>query len=311
MPAMHFMNKIRRSYFPTLAEQLGYTARDIVVIVNMDDVGFHKNETEASLSALKFGIVKSGSIMVPCPNYEQVIKWWKENPEIDFGIHLTLTCEWGEKYPWTPVLSNDVVPSLYNPDGIMWQSVETLLKNAQPEHIRMELEAQIKKLFDTGLKPSHLDDHMDLHNHIELFPLLMGLSRKYNLPMRVWKRRRYRYPILKYNLPSLRKKGFVFPDSQKGIYYFRGLDTSYDKRKAVYLDYLRSLKPGVHNIKIHVAFKTEELIGVMGDYYSSTRQIDYEVWTSDEINKFTKELGIIFIGFRPLQLLQKKLMKNN
>ena len=85
---MTVMHHIRLKYFPTLAEQLGYSDKDILVIVNIDDVGLHKDETEASFRALNFGMVKSGSIMVPCPNFDQVIKLWQENPEIDLGIHL-------------------------------------------------------------------------------------------------------------------------------------------------------------------------------------------------------------------------------
>jgi hypothetical protein len=88
-----------------------------------------------------------------------------------------------------------------------------------------------------------------------------------------------------------------------------GQNQSYDFRKAKYYDYLRSLEPGVHNIKIHTAFQTEELQNVMGAHYSSIRQIDYEVWSSNETKRLAEELGIIFIGFRPLQQLQSALMR--
>src|SRR4030042_4805814 len=181
---MSVIKHIKRKYYPTLAEQLGYSDKDILVIVNIDDVGLHKDETEASFRALNFGIVKSGSIMVPCPNFNHVIKLWKENPEIDFGIHFTLTCEWGVKYPWTPVLSKKVVPSLYNTEGIMWQNVKELLHHARRKEIGLELEAQINKVVDTGLKPSHLDYHMDFAYHSDLFSIVLELSRKYNLPLR-------------------------------------------------------------------------------------------------------------------------------
>lgn len=304
---MSILRYIKDWYFPTLAQQLGYSDKDILVIVNIDDVGMHKDETEASFRILNFGMVKSGSIMVPCPNFNHVIKLWQENPELDLGIHLTLTCEWGPKYPWTPLLTKDEVPTLYNPNGIMWPNVPVLLQHAILKEITMELEAQINKILVMGLKPTHLDDHMDLHNHLDLFPLIMELSRKFNLPMRVWKRRRYKYPVLKDNLISLRRRGFVFPDTQKGFYMLDGQNQSYDFRKAKYYDYLRSLKPGVHNIKIHTALHTEELQNIMGTHDSSVRQSDFEVWSSNETKKLAKELGIIFIGYRPLQQLQKKI----
>lgn len=307
MSVVHF---IKHKYFPKLAEQLGYSNKNILVIVNIDDVGIHKDETEASFRALKFGMVKSGSVMVPCPNFSQVIKCWKENPEIDLGVHLTLTCEWGEKYPWTPVLSKANVQGLYNPKGIMWENVKELLQHARRKEINMELDAQINKILDAGLKPSHLDHHMDFYYHSDLFADVMELSRKYNLPMRVWRRRKYKLPLIKNNLISLRRMGYVFPDTQMGIYMMAGQNQSLDLRKEKYYEHLRSLKPGVHNIKVHIAFQTEELQNIMGGHQSSIRQIDYDVWTSDDTKKLGEELGIIFLGFRPLQQLQAELMKS-
>ena len=152
MNVMTFIQRTKKRYFPTLAEQLGYSSKDIIVIVNIDDVGLHKDETEASFDALNFGIVKSGSIMVPCPNFNNVIGLWKKNPDIDLGVHFTLTCEWGKKYPWSPVLSKADVPSLYNPEGIMWPSLNELFQHAKRKDIHRELDAQINKILDEGFK---------------------------------------------------------------------------------------------------------------------------------------------------------------
>jgi hypothetical protein len=307
MSTVHFT---KHKYFLTLAERLGYSNKDILVIVNIDDVGIHKDETQASFRVLKFGMVKSGSIMVPCPNFNHTIKLWEGNPEIDLGLHLTLTCEWGERYPWSPILSKAEVPSLYNPKGIMWQNVSELLQHAKRKHINMELDAQINRVLDAGLKPSHLDHHMDFYYHSDLFADVMELSRKYNLPMRVWRRRKYKFPLIKNNLISLRRMGYVFPDTQMGLYMMEEQNPSLDSRKAKYYHYLRSLKPGVHNIKVHVAFQTEELRNIMGEHYSSIRQIDYDVWCSDDTKKLAEQLGFVFIGFRPLQQLQGETMKS-
>jgi chitin disaccharide deacetylase len=303
---LNFVSRFRKRYFPSLAEQLGYSDQDILVIVSIDDVGMHKDVTEASFRALNSGMVKSGSIMVPCPNFDNAIHLWKTNPKIDMGIHLTLTCEWGKKYPWTPVLSRTDVPSLYNQEGIMWKSVAELLQHANRHHIVMELEAQINKVLDTGLQPSHADCHMVLHEHVDLLPIVVDVSRKYSLSMRVSQRKIHKLPFVRNNVNSLRRAGHAFPDTQMGLYMMGGQDQSLEFRKAAYHDYLRSLKPGVHNIKVHISPKTGELQNIMGNHSSSIRQIDYEVWTSDETRKLSQELGIVFIDFKPLQQLQIK-----
>ena len=246
--------------------------------------------------------------MVPCPYFDQVLILWKEDPELDLGIHLTLTCEWGNKYPWTPVLSQEDVPSLYSPEGIMWRDLNELFQHASRNDIRLELEAQICKIFDAGLKPSHLDHHMDFYYNPVLFSDVMELSRKYHLPMRVWRRRRYSLPFVKNNFGKLRRMGYVFPDTQMGLYMMGGHNKSFEFRKTKYIDYLRSLTPGVHNIKVHIAYQTTELQRIMGHHDSIIRQIDFDVWCSDETKRVAEELGIIFIGYKPLQLLQQKLM---
>ena len=52
------------------------------------------------------------------------------------------------------------------------------------------------------------------------------------------------------------------------------------------------------------------MIAIMGKHHSSIRKIDYDIWTSDDTKKLAEELGIHFIGFRPLQYLQKISMRN-
>jgi predicted glycoside hydrolase/deacetylase ChbG (UPF0249 family) len=306
---MPWRNRIKQHYFPTLAKSLGYSGKDTLVIVNIDDVGLHKDVTEASFKALKFGMVKTGSIMVPAPNFEQALKLWKENPEIDLGIHLTLTSdEWGEKYSGPTVLSKTAVPSLYSPQGVMWTTDEAFIMHAKRKDMECEMEAQIKKVLDTGLKPSHLDHHMSIYGHPDFLSILIGLSRKYKIPMHLPGQRRYKLPFIKNNIFSLRRRGYVFPDTQMGIYHKEEQKLTLDFWKARYHDYLRSLKPGVHIIKVHIAFQTKELQDITGLHDAAIRQIDYDVWTSDDTKKLAEELGITFIGYRPLQHLQEKLM---
>ena len=52
--------------------------------------------------------------------------------------------------------------------------------------------------------------------------------------------------------------------------------------KGRYYAYLRSLKPGVHNIKVHVGFVDRYLEDIMGKTSLSIRQADYDVWSSAE-----------------------------
>ena len=59
------------------------------------------------------------------------------------------------------MLGKTDVSSLYNPEGIMWANVEQLMQHAKREEIDREMDAQIGRVLDTGLRPSHLDYHND------------------------------------------------------------------------------------------------------------------------------------------------------
>jgi chitin disaccharide deacetylase len=292
----------------SLIERLGFSGQSVVVIVNIDDVGLHRDITEASFGALNFGMVKSGSIMVPCPNFDYAAQVWKQHAEYDLGIHLTLTCEWGARYPWTPILSRNDVPSLYDGAGRMWSTDQAFIAHAKGLDIRKELEAQIKTVFDMGLNPSHLDHHMNIYRHPEFIPIVLDLSRKYGLAVYVPRRRRYKVPFVKNNLRSLRRQGYVFGDSEVGTYKMAAEDVSGDFVRQRYYSYLRSLKPGVHIFKVHIGFQTREILEICGERDSGIRQVDYDVWTSNETKSVAEELGITFMGYRPLQRLQTESM---
>lgn len=70
-------------------------------------------EKLGSILAMKSGMVNSASIMMPCPWVYEIATYAKNNPNIDFGLHLTLTSKW-ETMKWGPVASHDKVKSFVN-----------------------------------------------------------------------------------------------------------------------------------------------------------------------------------------------------
>jgi hypothetical protein len=90
---------------------LGYPVDARLLIINADDFGMCNAVNEAIIQTLTAGVVRSTSLMVPCPWAIQAMHFLASHPEIPFGVHLTIICD-SDDYSWDPVTCKDKVPSL-------------------------------------------------------------------------------------------------------------------------------------------------------------------------------------------------------
>lgn len=287
----------------TIMEELGYKKDDILLIVHADDLGMHKAETDATIESFKYGMVKSTSIMVPCPDFDRAISILKKNPEIDCGIHLTLTNEWQDGNSWKPILPKSKVPSLYNEKGFMWARENGFNENANLDEALLEMEAQIQKVLETGYKPSHLDFHMGtVYQNPRLYEGAMALSKKYNIPMLT------AFPTANAYSKILDER-FVKFTRVYSIYFIENEDeNSVQLRKSAYINYLKSLQPGLHALLIHPAYSDQ-----MGKWLEMPhiRSGDFSVWTDPEVKAVADNLGVKFINYKPIVELQQKRWKSS
>lgn len=145
---------------PTYAERLGFPKGARVVILHVDDAGMSYDANMGAIRALTEGVANSVSVMMPCPWVPQFISWLKEHPQVDAGLHLTLTSEW-QLYKWGPLSGEPAVPGLIDTStGAMHASVEAVVTQANPTEVATEISAQIKRARQMGWEPTHLDSHM-------------------------------------------------------------------------------------------------------------------------------------------------------
>jgi len=289
----------------SLAERLGYKATDKILIVNGDDTGMCHAANMATTESLEKGLMRTATIMVPCPWFPEIAAYAKQNPDKDFGIHLCHTSEW-VKYRWGPVADRDQVAGLLDPDGYLWRDVEDVYKNAKPEEALNEGRAQIKKALAAGIDVTHLDSHMGtLQLNPDYMKVYVQLGVEFDLPLRMASQE----TMARFGQPELRNQiaaqGVLFPD----YFVYDELKDEKNGVKEFWLRIVKNLKPGVTELYIHAALPTDEMKAISGSW--STRAQEYEVFTHDEdMKRLIKEQNIILMGYRPIRELQRSERKS-
>ncbi|WP_301920875.1 polysaccharide deacetylase family protein [Ferruginibacter sp.] len=143
----------------TFAEKLGYPGGSKVLILHVDDAGMSSDSNEGAIEAITKGAATSCSVMMPCPWVPGFVRYLKQHPEIDAGLHLTLTSEW-QDYRWAPLACKESVPGLTDKEGDLWPSVEDVVKHASADEVETEILAQLQRADNMGFVPTHLDSHM-------------------------------------------------------------------------------------------------------------------------------------------------------
>ena len=280
-----------------LAERLGYPANAKLLIIHADDLGLAHSVDQASFAALDQRAVSSASIMVPCPWLSEVAAYAQTHPDADLGLHLTLTSEW-KTYRWGPVASKDQVRGLLDPMGYLWPDVPPVVQNASPEEVEREIRAQVDAALRAGIKPTHLDSHMGtLFASPAFFAAYVKVAREYGVPFFA-----PRIPNGPKDLLDLAEKNGFLLDGVA----MAGEGVKPEGWLAFYAGILRTLKPGVTEMIVHLGHDDAELQAIAVEhpaYGSAWRQRDFDVMTSPEFKKALEENHIILIGWKDLKKL--------
>lgn|SRR5690554_768866 len=153
------LNAYAQDLSTTYAEKLGFPKGKKVVILHIDDAGMSYDSNLGTIRALTEGVANSVSVMMPCGWVPGFVHFLKENKDIDAGLHLTLTSEWTQ-YRWGPLAGKPMVKSLVDHEGALWPSVKDVVKHGSPDHVEMEIRAQLERARTMGFEPTHMDSHM-------------------------------------------------------------------------------------------------------------------------------------------------------
>jgi Uncharacterized protein conserved in bacteria len=284
----------------TLAERLGYSATDKLLIIHADDVGMCHSVNVATIEAMEKGVVSSASIMVPCPWMPEIADYCRTHPDSDFGLHLTLTSEW-KYYRWRPVTPYSEVPGLIDSEGFMHRSETDTAAKASAEEVEKEIRAQIARARQFGIKPTHVDSHMGTLFFGKFYPVYTRVAKESGVPPmlpaatpdRIAQAKLLGFDALATS-KELTKQGFVFLDILKES----AQGDTLEARREYYYNALRNLKPGVTEFIVHLSLNDEEIQHVTGSWRA--RYNEYLIMTDPKTRELINSLGIKLIGYRAL-----------
>jgi hypothetical protein len=282
-----------------LVRELGFEPSTKLLMIHADDAGLAHSENMATIEALQKGVVNSYSIMVPCPWFYEMAEFALRHPEFDYGIHLTVTCEWNS-YKFGPVLGQHSVPSLTDEQGFFFKNRKDVVDNAKLQELKDELCAQIDRALAIGLQPSHLDSHMyTLGASLEFLELYREIGRQYRLPVLL-------NSSLIREMSGMNNPDIDLSEDIEVDHMLLGQfnDFSKGKLRDYYIHALTHLQPGFNVLLIHPAHDNEEMKAVTRDhpnFGAEWRQIDLEFFTSDQCKTILREQGIQMVNWTQIK----------
>lgn len=288
----------------SFAAQLGYPADARLVILHADDVGMSHGSNRAFLELAAAGMVKSGSIMAPCPWSAEILALLQEHPEIDVGVHLTLTSEW-PGYRWGPLTTRKAGSGLIRKDGSFWPSGEDVHAQADTAYAAVELRAQVERVVSAGIAITHLDSHMGVNFLSALFDVYVALGQDYRVPVfyprgqdevmkRIWTRHEAHH---RHAVEVLHEHGFP-PVDYVRISPCYTPDAPALPSADVYEAVLRGLEPGITHFALHPNASGD--IEGIDPRQGQWRVFEYGYFQSGRLARFLEAEGIIPIGYRDL-----------
>jgi chitin disaccharide deacetylase len=271
------------------------SAPEKLLIVNADDFGFTRDVNEGIVEAHRNGILTATTLMANAAAFDHAVTLARRHPSLDIGCHLVLIgghSLLGDESPYP----RDV-PALLAAIARGKLDVEA------------ELDAQIRRILSTGLRPTHLDTHKHTHLLPKVLHAVGKLSHQYRIP---WVRRPFDYPMHAGAVPFTRRVltrslGFcrnwfhrvLASYGCRTTDHFAGFAVTgfYETPELVQL--LSQLPPGSTEFMTHPGFCTGELRQAR-TRLKETRQKELTALTARETREAVERASIRIVSYRDL-----------
>jgi hopanoid biosynthesis associated protein HpnK len=148
-----------------------------LLVVNADDFGFTPDVNLGIVEAHRDGILTATTLMANGDAFEDAVRLARLTPTLDIGCHLVLI---GGR----SLLTGNAFPA----------TVPKLVAALATGRIAVydELKAQIRRIVDAGIAPTHLDTHKHTHLAPPVLDAVARLSEEFGIR---WVRRPFDFPL--------------------------------------------------------------------------------------------------------------------
>jgi len=148
------------------------------IIINADDLGYSNEVNSQIEKCIHLGVITSSTLMANAPGFEDGVRIAQEYKQISFGVHLNLV----EFSPLTNL-------TIFKRHGIVGKDGKfidgaifvTKIDHELEQAIFEEWDAQISKIKNAGITPSHVDSHQHTHTINQLQEILCRVLIKHNI----------------------------------------------------------------------------------------------------------------------------------
>jgi predicted glycoside hydrolase/deacetylase ChbG (UPF0249 family) len=149
------------------------------LIVNADDLGWSEGVNRGIAEAHGNGIVTSASLLANGAAFVLAVELARTVPGLGVGVHLNLS-------DGKPAAERETVTSLLNDAGEFAGGSEGLLlrmarRAVELSEVEREWDAQIARVRNAGIVPTHLDGHKHVHMLPGLLEIALRLAKRHGI----------------------------------------------------------------------------------------------------------------------------------
>jgi predicted glycoside hydrolase/deacetylase ChbG (UPF0249 family) len=262
------------------------------LIVNADDFGFTPDVNEGILHAHFHGILTATTLMANGEAFEDAVRLARSAPSLDIGCHLAL------------IGGRSLVTGAPLP-----RTMAEFLRALVTRQIRpyAEFRAQIEKILEAGLRPTHLDTHKHTHIAPPVLEAVARLGEEFGIG---WVRRPFDLPLTGAAAPWAtravsRGMGFVRGRFHRVLErhrcrttdHFAGFQLTGRFRAQELTVLIGQLPTGLTEFMCHPGYCREELRRARTRLKES-REEELRALTAPEVRKALAAAGIALASFR-------------